>query len=103
GDVLKLAEDGLKSACGNADPARAESDARTAIEAVVARLPGLVEGAQPSENNPAVGYAGSAGNFPRADSMGSMQQELDRARQTGNNAAAVAIISQAAKKGIRLR
>ena len=72
-----------------------------AIEAVVARLPGLVEGNQlPGQTSL---FAGSAGNFARADKNGSMQQELDHARNTGNNAAAVAIISQAAKKGIRLR
>ena len=102
GDVLKLAEEGLKSAREQGGSSgEMEEFVTDAIEAVVARLPGLIgEGAGVGYSG---GYTGRTGNYPRADVSGSMQQSLDHARQSGNNAAAVAIISQAAKKGIRLR
>lgn len=69
---------------------------REAVGAVVARLPMLAEGQNLS--------SGSRGGFPRHnDSVSVMQHQLDEARASGDNAAAVKIISTAAAKGINLR
>lgn len=68
---------------------------REALGAVIARLPGLA-GRQLS--------AGSRGSFPRQDDGAAVwQHQLDRARAAGDNAAAVSIITAAAKNGVSLR
>lgn len=72
-----------------------EETVKNAVEAVINRLPGFGESGRYT--------AGSKGNFARSDSHAVMQQQLDAARAAGNNAAAVAIISHAAVKGIKLR
>ncbi len=69
---------------------------RSAVETVLARLPGLAEGRPVS--------SGSRGSFPRQDGGVSIwQAQLDRARASGDNAAAVGIINAASQKGIALR
>lgn len=69
---------------------------KEAVSAVIARLPGLAEGQNYS--------SGSRGSFPRQnDGAAIMQHQLDEARASGDNAAAVKIISSAAAKGINLR
>lgn len=68
---------------------------REAVGAVIARLPGLAAGQLSS---------GSRGSFPRQDDGAAVwQHQLDRARASGDNAAAVGIIAAAAKNGISLR
>ena len=68
---------------------------RAAVDAVLARLPGLTE--RPVSS-------GSRGSFPRQDDGASVwQTQLDRARASGDNAAAVGIITAAAQKGVTLR
>lgn len=96
-DVLLLAARELEQAENDGgDP----GEVRRALEAVVARLPGLAE----PEGKPAGISAGSPGNFPRLnDAALSYQQSLERARAAGDNAAAVSIITSAAEKGISLR
>ncbi len=96
-DVLLLASEELKAAEQNGGNPEA---VRSALEAVVARLPGLAEPA----GSPAGTTAGARGNFPRQDDTAlSYQQSLDRARAAGDNAAAVSIITAAAARGIALR
>jgi len=68
---------------------------REAVDAVLARFPGLT--GQPYSS-------GSRGSYPRQDDGVSVwQNQLDRARASGDNAAAVGIITAAAQKGITLR
>lgn len=90
-DVLRLASRELDAARQNGDTGAV----RTALEAVVARLP-MVAGDGGITT-------GTPGNFPRPDAGAVMQRELDNARRAGNNAEACAIISRAAVRGIRLR
>ncbi len=93
-DVYKLAAENLDNAC-DGDTVNAER-IRKAIEAVVERVPSFVGGESLS--------AGTAGRFPRGNSAAeSYRQQLNRARAMHDNAAAAAIISQAAEKGISLR
>ena len=96
-DVMLLASKELEAARNNgADP----EAVRQALEAVVARLPGLTE----PVGSPSGTTAGARGNFPRQDDAAlTYQQSLDRARAAGDNAAAVSIITAAAAKGIALR
>ena len=96
-DALLLASEELEAARQNGGDPEA---VRSALEAVVARLPGLAEpmGSQAGTT------AGARGNFPRMDDAAlTFQQSLDRARAAGDNAAAVGIITAAAAKGIALR
>ena len=96
-DVLLLASKELEAAQQDGGDPEA---VRQALEAVVARLPGLAEptGSQSGTS------AGARGNFPRKDDAAlTYQQNLDRARAAGDNAAAVSIITAAAAKGIALR
>ena len=96
-DVLLLAARELEAAEQNGGDPEA---VRQALEAVVARLPGL---AGPEPALPGT-TAGARGNFPRQDDAAlSYQHSLDRARAAGDNAAAVSIISAAAARGIALR
>ena len=96
-DVLLLASKELEAAQQNGGDPEA---VRAALEAVVARLPGLAEPA----GSPAGTTAGARGNFPRTDDAAlTYQHSLDRARAAGDNAAAVSIITAAAAKGIALR
>ena len=90
-DVLLLASTQLEKSEDKSPEA-----VREAVSAVVARLPGLAENRNFS--------SGSRGSFPRQnDSASLMQHQLDEARASGDNAAAVKIISSAAAKGINLR
>jgi len=74
---------------------KGEGAVREAVESVLARLPGIV--AQPVSS-------GSRGSFPRQDDATVVwQSQLDRARASGDNAAAVGIITAAAQKGIIIR
>jgi|GEM_PF-1918158 len=96
-DVLLLASRELEAAEQNGGDPEA---VRTALEAVVARLPGLAE----PVGSPSGTTAGARGNFPRQDDAAlTFQHSLDRARAAGDNAAAVSIITAAAAKGIALR
>lgn len=96
-DVLLLASRELEAAGQNGGDPEA---VRAALEAVVARLPGLAEPA----DSPIGTTAGARGNFPRQNEAAlSFQQSLDRARAAGDNAAAVSIITAAAARGIALR
>lgn len=96
-DVLLLASRELEQAEKDGGDSEA---VRHALEAVVARLPGLAE---PS-GSPSGTTAGAKGNFPRQNDAASvMQSSLDRARAAGDNATAVGIITAAAQKGITLR
>lgn len=94
-DVLKLAADGLaKAAEGEATDTEG---VRRAIESVIERIPSFT-GSESAIS------AGAAGRFPRGNSAAeSYRQMLNRAREMHDNAAAAAIISQAAEKGINLR
>ncbi len=100
-DALLLASEELEAARRNGgDPEAMRTTVRQALEAVVARLPGLAE----PVGSPAGTTAGARGNFPRQDDAAlTFQHSLDRARAAGDNAAAVSIISAAAAKGIALR
>ncbi len=94
-DVLKLAAEGLDKA-GETETVNPE-EVRRAIEAVIERIPSFAGEA------PAVS-TGAAGRFPRGNSAAeSYRQQLNRAREKHDNAAAASIISQAAEKGITLR
>ncbi len=96
-DALLLASEELKAAEQNGGDPEA---VRQALEAVVARLPGLAE---PSGSGAGT-TAGARGNFPRQDDAAlTYQHSLDKARAAGDNAAAVGIITAAAAKGIALR
>lgn len=96
-DALLLASEELKAAEQNGGDPEA---VRQALEAVVARLPGLAEPA----GSQAGTTAGARGNFPRQDdAVLTLQHDLDRARAAGDNAAAVGIITAAAARGIALR
>lgn len=96
-DVLLLASEELEAARKNGGDPEA---VRAALEAVVARLPGLAE----PIGSPTGTTAGARGNFPRkSDAAATFQSSLDRARAAGDNAAAVSIITAAAAKGIALR
>lgn len=94
-DVLTLAADGLSRA---AEGDTADSSAvKAAIEGVLDRVPSFTDGGQRSTT-------GSAGRFPRGNSVAeSYQQRLNRARELHDNAAAASIIGQAAARGISLR
>lgn len=66
-----------------------------AVDAVLARLPGIAE--RPVSS-------GQRGNFPRRDDGAAVwRSQLERARASGDNAAAVRIIAAAAEKGVVLR
>lgn len=94
-DVLKLASDGLEQAC-TGDEVDTDS-IRSAIEGVIERVPSFIGGN-------IVSSTGTAGRFPRGNSAAeSYRQQLLRARELHDNAAAAAIISRAAEKGINLR
>lgn len=96
-DALLLASEELKAAEQNGGDPEA---VRQALEAVVARLPGLAE----PTGSVAGTTAGARGNFPRQDDAAlTYQHSLDKARAAGDNAAAVGIITAAAAKGIALR
>ncbi len=94
-DVLKLASEGL----GKAEEAETVDTqaVRRAIETVIERVPSFTGGTVAVS-------AGTAGRFPRGNSAAeSYRQQLTRAREMHDNAAAASIISQAAEKGISLR
>lgn len=94
-DVLKLAADGLAQAEGE-NGIDAEK-VREAISKVIERVPSFAGEA-------IVHSTGTMGRFPRGNSAAeSYRQLLIRARETHDNAAAAAIISRAAEKGINLR
>lgn len=94
-DVLKLAADNIAKA-GEGETFNPE-EIRKAIESVVSRVPSF------AGSNVGMS-AGTAGRFPRGNSAAeSYRQQLNRAREMHDNAAAAAIISQAAEKGISLR
>lgn len=89
-DVLRLAAEDIDAAAGDGE------QIMTAVQAVVDRMPFVLRGAG------GMG-AGQSGNFPRADAADVLRQQLEDARSAGDNALAVAIISDAAKRGINLR
>ena len=89
-DVLRLAAEDIDSAAGDGE------QIMSAVQAVVDRMPFVTKGAGGSG-------AGQAGNFPRSGAADILQQQLDNARGAGDNALAVAIISDAASRGISLR
>ena len=94
-DVLKLAADGISGAV-EGDSVNAD-EVRRAIENVIERVPSFTGGEVSIST-------GNAGRFPRGNSaVESYRQQLSRAREMHDNAAAAAIISQAAEKGISLR
>lgn len=115
-DILLLARarlerDGSLSA---ADDGEASGLICDAVADVLGRLPRTVPGTahdpehEPHTQNAAArnpdAFFGSAGSFPRNnDGHASFQQQLDRMRASGDNAAAVALINAAAEKGIFLR
>lgn len=94
-DVLKLASESLGKA---GETETVDTDAvRRAIETVIDRVPSF-------RGESAAVSTGTAGRFPRGGSAAeSYRQQLNRAREMHDNAAAAAIISQAAEKGISLR
>lgn len=94
-DVLRLAAEGLSEAEGETG---ADSEkVRAAIEKVIERIPSFTGEVIPHST-------GTMGRFPRGNSAAeSYRQLLNRARETHDNAAAAAIISRAAEKGINLR
>ena len=89
-DVLSLAQQDIDSAAGDSE------QIMSAVQAVVDRMPFVTKGQGGSD-------AGRAGNFPRSGAADIYQQQLDDARGAGDNALAVAIISDAARRGISLR
>jgi len=92
------AQDVLLLACAELEKSEDKSAeaVKEAVSAVIARLPMLAEDRNYS--------SGSRGSFPRQnDAAAVMQHQLDEARASGDNAAAVKIISSAAAKGINLR
>lgn len=110
--LVQMARMGVPESCAddvllltNAELEKSEDKSakavRAAVSAVIARLPGLAESNIANGNNFSLG---SRGSFPRQnDSASLMQHQLDKARASGDNAAAVKIISSAAAKGINLR
>ncbi len=93
GDVLKLASESLENLGDSAEP----EAVRQTIEGVITRIPSFTASS-------AAVTAGTAGRFPRGNSAAEgYRQQLMRAREMHDNAAAAAIISQAAEKGITLR
>ena len=94
-DVLLLAASGLERARSEGGGAEA---VREAVQAVIARLPALVQDEHPAYS------AGRPGNYPRQDDgQALLQHKLEQARASGDNAAAVAIITSAAEQGVTLR
>lgn len=94
-DVLKLAADGIAKA-GEGEAFNAE-EVRRAIENVIERVPSFTGGEVSIST-------GTTGRYPRGNSVvENYRQQLSRAREMHDNAAAAAIISQAAEKGISLR
>ncbi len=94
-DVMKLAAEDISDA---ADASDVDVErVRHAIESIVRRVPSFT-------GNDANLSAGTPGRFPRGGSAAeSFRAQLDRARAMHDNAAAAAIIGQAAEKGIVLR
>ena len=95
GDVMTLAAGALEAVC--ADDEIDSAGIRSAIENVIDRVPSFTDGGS-------VATTGSPGRFPRSSGVAdSYKQRLSRARELGDNAAAAAVISQAAAVGVSLR
>ncbi len=104
-DVLLLAERESEGMEQTDDGDGEGGDIRSAVASVVARVPGFVTPkALLGGNAGHAVHSGSKGSFPRKDDAGTvMQRQLDDYRASGDNASAVALISQAAQRGITLR
>lgn len=80
-----------------------QEDITQAVASVVERIPAFLnDSSEPSSIKP--DFAGHRGNFARKeDSAALLQNRLNSARASGDNALSVAIISEAAELGVSLR